>query len=291
MRHEAVLKEEALSSLNLATANHIVDGTIGDGGHSQMILENSNASVLGIDKDPEAILRCGKFLGDYADRVTLVRDSFANIAQVVADNDFGPVDGVLLDLGWSTPQFEERGRGFSFAKDEPLDMRYDGLVGNGEALTAAKIIKSYSVKDLVLIFSRYGGEGNAEGVARAVASARRKKEIKTTAQLVEIIEGVYKGKRGKIHPATKVFQALRIVVNDEYEQLREGLKGAVEVLTKGGHLAVITFHSGEDRIVKRFIDAHPQLKSITKRPIIAAPEELALNNKARSAKLRVAEKS
>ncbi len=289
MRHIPVLKGEVISSLNLSSNDLVIDCTLGDAGHAQAILESkSDVELLGIDADPEAILRSKKFLDKYLDQVIFVRDSFSNIAQISRKNNFEP-NAILFDLGWSTPQFEERGRGFSFQKNENLDMRYDAPIHNGAgAMTAADVVNKYSVQDLTLIFSRYGEEKKAKQIAKEIAKVRSKKKIKTTQELADLIEGVYKNRRGKIHPATKVFQALRIEVNDEFGVLRQGLKDAVEVLKKDGRLCVISFHSGEDRIIKKFIDSHPDLKSFTKKPITASSEELEENPRARSAKLRVA---
>lgn len=290
MRHISVLQEEAIASLNLAAGKRIVDATLGDAGHAEKIAKQigKRGKLLGIDADPEAILRSQKFLEPVKDRVILVRESFAHLAQIVEDNNFAPVDGVLFDLGWSTPQFMHRGRGFSFMQDEPLNMRFDGKT-NG-VVTAASLLQSSSVQELTLMFSRYGEEPRARTIANAIVNARKTKAITISGQLVQIVETVYGGKRGKIHPATKVFQALRIAVNDEFEVLKQGLVGAVSVLKPGGRLVVISFHSGEDRIVKRFMQTHPELSVLTKKPIIAGENEIKTNSKARSAKLRVVEK-
>ncbi len=292
MRHESVLHAEAIESLNLSPGKRIIDATLGDAGHAEAIAKaiGKRGKLLGIDADPEAILRSKKFLESVADRVTLVRDSFANITEVATENELVPVDGVLFDLGWSTPQFQQRGRGFSFMKDEPLNMRFDGKTGD-DVVTAATLLKSSSVKELTVMFSRYGDEPRAQRIAKAIADARKQKAITTSGQLAELVEKVYGGKRGKTHPATRVFQALRIAVNEEFDVLKKGITGATEILAKDGVLAIITFHSGEDRIVKRMFQMHPDLKVITKKPIIPTEEEIKQNPKARSAKLRIAQKA
>ncbi len=292
MRHIPVLHDETIASLNLSAGAIVIDGTLGDAGHSELIAKKigKRGTLLGLDLDPESLLRAKKFLDAYQNTVTLVRDSFRNIIAVAATHQIEAVDAVLLDLGWSSPQFAQRGRGFSFQQDEPLNMRYDGKQDDG-VVTAKYLLATNSATELALIFSRYGEEKHAQKIARAIVQARRKTPINTTTQLVQIIEMVYGKTRGKIHPATKVFQALRIAVNDEFEALKDGLVGAAQLLRDGGRLAVITFHSGEDRIVKRFMQLHPQLEIVTKKPITASAAERAQNPRARSAKLRVAQKT
>lgn len=292
MRHVSVLPTEVLTALAVAPNRNYVDCTVGDAGHAQQILEAAtpNGRLLGIDADPEAILRSKKFLERFGERVIYARDSFRHVADVVAREKLAPVHGVLFDLGWSTPQFEERGRGFSFQKDEPLDMRYAAGAGDMHALTAADLLATKTVAELTIMFSRYGGEKYARPIARAIVQERYKKPITHTGQLVALIESVIHTRKEKIHPATRVFQALRIAVNDEFGALQEGLIGAAQVLAPGGRLVVISFHSGEDRIVKRFLRVHPELREIVKKPLIAQESEVTENPRARSAKLRVAEK-
>ncbi len=290
MRHIPVLRQEVLAALQLSPNAVVVDGTLGDAGHAEIILAATapRGKLIGIDADPEAILRSKHYLAGYGERVAFVRGSFRTMEAIVADVLDDKVDAVLLDLGWSTPQFHERERGFSFEGEEPLDMRYDaGLAGTE---TAADILATRSPQELAVLFSRYADESNAMNIARAIVGERGKHPITTTHDLVQVIMRVTRGPRGKIHPATRVFQALRIAVNDEFGALQEGLLGAINVLEPGGRLAVISFHSGEDRIVKRCFSIHPDVDVITKRPIEPTRDEVLDNPRARSAKLRVVQK-
>jgi 16S rRNA (cytosine1402-N4)-methyltransferase len=299
-RHIPVLLSEVIESLQLKPGYNVIDCTLGDGGHSEAILEKigPNGKLLGIDADPESVLRAKQYLYRFGERANFARDNFENIKQITADNNFHPVNGILLDLGWSTPQFKERGRGFSFDGDEPLDMRFGGM--NQKGMTAAEIINDYSLNDLKRIFRQYGEEKLAEPIAKEIVERRKKEKIETTGQLTETILSVYRtilksDKEipwvGGLHPATKIYQALRIETNRELDVVRNVLPDAVEVLEKGGRLAVITFHSLEDRIVKHFVQSKPStLKMVNKKPIIAGEEELKNNPSARSAKLRIIEK-
>lgn len=290
MRHIPVLRQEVLAALQLTPNATVVDGTLGDAGHAEIILAATapRGRLIGIDADPEAILRSKHYLAEYGSRVAFVRESFRNIEAVINDVLNEKVDAVLLDLGWSTPQFHERGRGFSFEGDEPLDMRFDAGLSGTE--TAADILATRSPQELAVLFSRYADEKNAMNIARAIVGERHKNPIATTQDLVRVIMRVTRGPRGKIHPATRVFQALRIAVNDEFGALQEGLLGAINVLAPGGRLAVITFHSGEDRIVKRCFSIHPDVNVITKKPLEPTRDEVLENPRARSAKVRVVEK-
>ncbi len=306
MRHSPVLISETIDSLQLKSGMNVIDCTLGDAGHSEAMLEkiSPKGKLLGIDLDPEAVLRAKRFLYRFEERAVLVRDNFSHIKKIVADNNFGPVQSILMDLGWSTPQFEERGRGFSFLNDEPLDMRYssgDVTKIEGENYTAADIVNDFLPEDLKKIFKQLGEEKFSAEIAEAIVTCRKNKKIETTGELVEIILQVYREKLrsdkevpwiGGIHPATKVFQALRIEVNHELESLKTALPQAVEVLASGGRLAVITFHSLEDRIVKQYFKTieNRQIKLVNNKPIIASEAELETNPRARSAKLRVAEK-
>ena len=318
-RHVPVLLNEVVESLQLKSGMNIVDCTLGDGGHAEKILLATapTGRVLGIDADPESLLRAKQFLYSFGERVIFARSNFANVAKAVAKNNFQPVNGILIDLGWSSPQFEERGRGFSFLKDEPLDMRYGTELiinnyppspigasdGRGKLIikTAADVVNNLGVAELEKIFREYGEEKLSKEISIGIIEYRRKQEIKTTKQLVDIILRVYRKKLktekeipwvGGLHPATKVFQALRMAVNRELAVLEEVLPAAIEVLAPGGRLAVISFHSLEDRLVKHFfkkIDSK-KIKIITKKPIVCAREEYQNNPRARSAKLRIAEK-
>ncbi len=299
MRHIPVLLNEVLEGLNLKKNSKVIDCTLGDAGHSEAILDKigPKGKLLGLDADPESLLRAKNNLYRYGEQVIFVRDNFGNLKTIVEQNKFAPVDAILMDLGWSTPQFKERGRGFSFENDEPLDMRFDTAKGEN----AADIISQYSEAELEKILRFYGEEKLSREIAAEMVGARKVSRIERTAQLVEIILGVYRRKLrtdkeipwvGGIHPATKVFQALRIAVNSELEVVRQTLPQVVEALASGGRLAVITFHSLEDRIVKQYFvkSQNKILKIINKKPIIASPEELENNPSARSAKLRIIEK-
>ncbi|HCM54006.1 MAG TPA: 16S rRNA (cytosine(1402)-N(4))-methyltransferase [Candidatus Magasanikbacteria bacterium] len=253
--------------------------------------------VLGIDADPESLARAKQFLYDDANRMIFVRENFEHLAKIVADEKFSPVNGILMDLGWSSPQFEERKRGFSFQNpDEPLDMRY---TPNSEMKTAAELLQDNTEEKLEHIFRTYGEERLSKEIAHAIKAYEQ--SINNTSDLVNIVLDVYRKKLktdkevpwvGGLHPATKVFQALRIAVNDEFGVIERALPQAIDVLEKGGRLAVITFHSGEDRIVKHYFksEQNKTIQIITKKPIVASESEAKENTRARSAKLRVVEK-
>lgn len=300
MRHAPVLLNEVIELLQLKQGYNVVDCTLGDGGHAEEILKKigSKGKLLGIDADPEAILQAKNYLYPFEKQIIYARDNFRSLKNIVLANNFHPVNAIMVDLGWSSPQFEERGRGFSFNHpDEPLDMRYFGEnVGS-----AADVLNTRTEKELVRIFSDYGEEKLSKKIAEEITEIRKLKEIKTVGDLVEIILRVYRKKLGSdkeipwvggLHPATKVFQALRIEVNDELGGLEAALPQAVDVLAKGGRLAIISFHSLEDRLVKRFFkkQKNKTVKIINKKPIVCSEEEYQNNPRARSAKLRVAEK-
>ncbi len=303
MRHVPVLLDEVISALALAPGKHIIDCTLGDGGHSEAILERITPGglLLGIDADPEALLRAKHFLHTYADAVIYARENFEHLESIVAAHSFGPVDGILMDFGWSTPQFEERKRGFSFQNpDEILDMRYGGI-NDSSRRTAAELIAESSVEELEDIFRVYGEERLSSEIAYALSVARKETALTTVGQLVEVVLKTYRTKLktdkeipwvGGLHPATKVFQALRIAVNDELGTIERVLPQALRLLAPGGVLAVITFHSLEDRIVKHYFKKHAGTAFIilTKKPIVASEREYRDNPRARSAKLRILKK-
>ena len=320
MRHIPVLLTEVMEGLNLMPGAKVVDGTLGDAGHAEKILEKigPKGKLLGIDADPESLLRAKQYLYNWHDQIIFVRDNFVNLKKIIQENKFGMVNAILLDLGWSSPQFEERGRGFSFQKDEGLDMRYSPNVipakaGIRDSLgqipafagmtngTASELVNEASVDELTRIFHIYGEEKFAGEIAAAIGEARRVQLIEKTGQLVEIILAVYRQmlhtdkdipRMGNIHPATKVFQALRIAVNNELDVIKQTLPQALECLAPGGRLAVITFHSLEDRIVKQYFagQENKTIKLVNKKPITASDTELTANPRARSAKLRVVER-
>ena len=298
MRHEPVLLNEVLEALALAPGKNIIDCTLGDGGHSEEILKQTvpDGRLLGIDADPESLMRAKQYLHAEADRVTFVRENFEHLGKIVEEAGFGPVHGVLMDLGWSSPQFAERKRGFSFQNpDEPLDMRY---TPNGDRQTAAELIQASTMEELEEIFRVYGEEKLSKQIAQAIQEYEQR--INNTGDLVNIVLDVYRKKLntdkeipwiGGLHPATKVFQALRIAVNDEFGVIERALPQAIDALEPGGRLAVISFHSGEDRIVKHYFKSMKNKIEIkTKKPIIASEAEAESNPRARSAKLRVIEK-
>ena len=300
MRHVPVLLNEVLENLNLQSGKYVIDCTLGDAGHSEKILEKIgyDGRLLGIDADPEAILRAKRYLNKFSSQTILVRGNFENLKNIVAENSFVP-DAILIDLGWSTPQFSERGRGFSFLHpEEELDMRYSEEVIS----TAADVLNTRTAKELANIFKDYGEEKFSAPIAEMIVEKRKAgKSFATVADLVETILQVYRQKLntekevpwiGGLHPATKVFQALRIEVNNELGVLQTVLPQAVEILKSDGRLAVITFHSLEDRIVKHYFKKqnNKNLKIINKKPIICGEEEGKNNPPSRSAKLRVIEK-
>jgi len=299
MKHIPVLLDEVIDNLELKPDSNVVDCTLGDAGHSEKILDGiTDGKLLGIDVDVEAVLRAKQYLYNFEDKAIFVRDNFANLKSIVEEKDFKP-DGILIDLGWSTPQFKERGRGFSFEGNEPLDMRFEE--GNVDLQTASELLNNLSEKELEKVFREFGEEKFSQAIAQKIVEKRNESELETTSELVEIVLSVYREKlktekevpwtRGK-HPATKVFQALRIAVNKELEVLKTVLPDAIEVLEPGGRLVVISFHSLEDRIVKHFFQNINNKEGImiTKKPITASSDELKQNPSARSAKLRVFQK-
>ncbi|MDQ5952400.1 MAG: rRNA (cytosine1402-N4)-methyltransferase [Patescibacteria group bacterium] len=282
MQHVPVLAAEVIAGLDLKPGAIIIDGTLGLGGHTALILERTapDGKVIGIDRDARNLELAREQLAKYGGRVRYVHSSFS------AMNTLGvEADGVLLDLGFSSVHVDAPERGFSFQNDGPLDMRYDT---QGE-LTAEDIVNGWSKDDLATILRRFGEEPAAHRIAKAIFDARREQRITTTLQLAEIISAIVP-RRGKAHPATKTFQALRLVVNDELGEVEKGLQAAQEVLKPGGILAVITFHSLEDRLVKHWLKEHLEFESLSKKPIAPGRAEVLSNPRSRSAKLRLAKK-
>lgn len=286
--HQPVLVKEVIEALRVEAGGKYIDATLGGGGHTEIILKKGGR-VLGIDRDREAI--------DYVEerskrwiengKLKLVNSNFDQLAEITDEprSDWSEVDGVLFDLGISSHQVDVASRGFAFQLEGPLDMRMDSAL----SVTAADLINALSEKELKSLFFKFGGEIRAGAISRAVVEARKEKKIKTTQELVKIIEEVVRTK-SRLHPATKVFMALRIVVNDELNSLTKALPQAVELLKKGGRVVVISFHDGEDRIVKNFVKKNELLKVVNKKPIVAGQIEIISNPRSRSAKLRVAEK-
>lgn len=287
--HQPVLLKEVLEYLSPKPGENFVDCTVGGGGHTAAILKKNRpkGKVLGIDHDEE-ILKKLKVNG----RLILVCDNFVNLKNIVKEYNFKPVHGILLDLGLSSWHLEKSGRGFSFQKDEPLLMNYESEIKN-KILTAREIVNNWPEEELVKIFREYGEERFARRIANQILKTRTVEPIKTTFQLVNIIKRVIppKYRYSRIHFATRTFQALRIAVNRELENLKKVLPQALELLEKEGRLVVISFHSLEDRIVKNFMRGSAKeehLKILTKKPIISSEEEIKLNPRSRSAKLRAA---
>ncbi|OIP23305.1 16S rRNA (cytosine(1402)-N(4))-methyltransferase [bacterium CG_4_10_14_0_2_um_filter_33_32] len=290
--HIPVLLKKVLSILN-PTDGIIIDATLGLGGHSKEILKISKASVIGMDQDGEALEIAKGNLKEFKGRVSYYQENFSNIKKVAESlGVLGKVSGIILDLGVSSLQIDKSERGFSFQKEAPLDMRMD----TRSDFTAYEIINSYSKESLVQIFREYGEERFAYKIVDEIINERRKTKIKTTTELASLIKRVVPKKYAfaRIHPATKVFQALRIAVNNELNNLQKALEGSLEVLFPEGKLIVISFHSLEDRIVKRFFK-DMQTKSIiqilTKKPVIASEDEIQSNPRSRSAKLRAIQKN
>lgn len=302
MRHVPVLLNETLLALNLKPGMRVIDGTLGDAGHSDAMLQviGPTGKLLGIDADPEAVLSAKQFLYPYGDQVIFVRENFSHLKKIVIENNFFPASAILLDLGWSTPQFADRHRGFSFQGNEPLDMRYSAALESDKRM-ARQLLNEESSEELEHMFRTFGEERLSHQIAEAIVEKREEKPLETTTDLVEIILDVYRKKLhsnkeipwiGGLHPATKVFQALRIAVNEELGVLESVLPQAVEMLESKGRLAVITFHSLEDRIVKHFFKSQENktLRIISKKPIVCSEEEYEKNPPSRSAKLRIIEK-
>jgi len=305
--HVSVLLEECIDGLNIKPEGTYVDGTLGGAGHSSRIAaELTTGRHIGIDRDPIALKAAAERLAPYGDRVTLVHSNFCEIKQVLADLEIEGVDGILLDLGVSSPQLDDGERGFSYMVDAPLDMR----MNNEDALTADTVVNTWSYDELKRILYDYGEERYAPKIAAAICSRREQKPIQTTLELVDIIRGAMPpaALREKQHPAKRSFQAIRIAVNDELNSVSKVMEDAIPALNKGGRLAVITFHSLEDRIVKNAManaakgctcppnfpvcvcGKKPLVKIITRKPIVSGDEELERNPRARSAKLRICEK-
>ena len=292
MIHTAVLKKEVLQYLDPRKNENFIDCTVGESGHAEDILSKNGpeGKVLGIDLDPQQIISSHWLEAIYKDRVVLVNDSYTNLKEIVERNFFQPIKGVLLDLGMSSAQLEGTHKGFSFQIDQGLDMRYNDETNY---LTAEKIVNEWPREKIEEILENYGEEKFAKRIAKNIVEQRKLGRIKTTFGLIEIIKDATPPAywRGKIHYATRTFQALRIAVNDELENIKKVLPEAISVLAPEGRLAVISFHSLEDRIVKNFLANESKkgtIKILTKKPITASRDELGKNPRARSAKLRAA---
>lgn len=292
--HVPVLLKETIEGLDLHPGDNVIDGTVGAGGHAAAILERTapDGRLLGLDVDEAALDAARRNLGAFGSRAMLVRESYRNVGRVLPGQAFGPVHAALLDLGFSSIEIDDPSRGFSFRFDGPLDMRFD----RRQEETAASIVNGWDLDDLARIFWEYGEERLARKIADGIVKARRKERILTTTALVDVIARSVPAwyRRSKLHFATRTFQALRIATNDELGNVRAALPDLLDALAPGGRLAVISFHSLEDRIVKRFFQdmaAEGRLSIKTKRPLIAADDEVEANPRSRSAKLRVAVKT
>ena len=290
--HIPVLQKEVIEYLDPKPNENFIDCTIGEAGHSLAILEKNGpkGKVLGIDRDPGVIKNIESRIPnlEFRKRLVLACDNFANLEEIVKKQNFKQVSGILFDLGMSSWHLEESGRGFSFLRNEPLDMRYN----LENPLTAEKIVNYWSKSEIEKILREYGEERFAKKIAERIIESRAK-PIETTFQLIEIIKSVIPREYqvGRLHPATRTFQALRIAVNDELNNLEKTLPQAINVLNRGGRLVVISFHSLEDRIVKNFLKkcgGDADVKLITKKPIGPSKEEIIKNPRSRSAKLRSA---
>jgi 16S rRNA (cytosine1402-N4)-methyltransferase len=307
--HLPVLVDEVLASLDVRPGSSIADCTVGGGGHAERLLETSSPDgrLLGLDADRAAIAEAQRVLAQYSDRVVLRQANFAALYEVAREEDFIPLDGVLFDLGLSSYQLADPSRGFSFAADAPPDMRFD----EDRGLSALDLIDRTSERELAGILATFGEERRAGRIAKAILAARAEGRLMSAADLAQVVASASPRSRadaGRIHPATRTFQALRIAVNRELEVLGAGLAGGLAALRPGGRMAVISYHSGEDRIVKRFMaresrdcveDPLPpvctcghvaQLRVIQRRGITPGSDEIRRNRRARSARLRVAEK-
>ena len=305
--HISVLLQECLDGLNIRPDGIYIDGTLGGAGHSGQIAKRlTTGRLIGIDRDPVALKAAGERLSPYSDRVTLVHSNFCRMAEVVKELGLPGVDGILLDLGVSSPQLDEVSRGFSYMADAPLDMRMNGK----DTLTAREVVNTWPQEELRRILWNYGEERYAPQIASAICRRREVSPIETTLELVDVIRSAMPASalREKQHPAKRTFQAIRIAVNDELGSVEKAMEAAIPLLNPGGRLAVITFHSLEDRIVKLSMaeaakgctcppqfpvcvcGKKPIVKLISRKPIVASPEELEANPRSRSAKLRVCEK-
>ena len=304
--HLPVLLRETVDALAVGPGGSVIDGTLGGAGHAREILARAGPAgrLLGIDRDPEALERAAEQLKDAPGEKRLVHGAHGDIRRLAEENGFGAVDGVLLDLGVSSDQLDAPGRGFSFRFDGPLDMRMDPVRGE----SAAELLARLDEQALAEILRRFGEEPRARRVAQAIVRAREKQPVATTGRLAEVVCEALGGKKGPRHPATRVFQALRMAVNEEMEELARALEGGLGLLRPGGRMAVITFESLTDRAVKQRFAAHagkwvslqqggrrwegvlPAVARVTRHPLEAGPEEVAANPRARSAKLRVVER-
>jgi 16S rRNA (cytosine1402-N4)-methyltransferase len=301
--HEPVLLEESIEALLIQRGGRYIDCTVNGGGHAAAILEESSpgGQLLGIDADPEAIKVAKERFRSYGSNAILVNENFRYLENICNRYGFRPVNGIIFDLGMSSLQLEASGRGFSFQQDAPLDMRFSPR----QYLTAADIVNTYSEQVLAGLLQKYGEEYRSKQIARRIME---KRPLRTTLELARVVQDAVGGRRGRIHPATKTFQALRIVVNEELENLQLALAQALNLLGSGGRVVVISFHSLEDRTVKEFFHREsqgclcppsvpvcvcghkPNLKLVTRKAVMPSSKEIQANPRSRSARMRVAER-
>ncbi len=303
--HIPVLLREVVETLAPRDGGLYVDGTFGRGGYSRAILESARAYVIGIDRDPEAIQAGQPLVRAFGERLRLIQGTFGNMRELLAKENVASVDGIALDLGVSSPQIDQAERGFSFQEDGPLDMRM-----SREGENASDLINHASEKSLADIIFHFGEERYARRVARAIVAARQQEPIKRTARLASLVRSVVPRSKDGVDPATRTFQALRIAVNDELGELRRGLEAAEEILKPQGRLAVVSFHSLEDRCVKEFLRARselaprasrhapgienavkPTFRLLNRKPCLPSATEIEANPRSRSARLRSAERT
>ena len=303
--HTPVLLDEVISSLRLFDKNHIIDATFGNGGYSSAILNSSKCFVTAFDRDPEAILRGKELLKKFKNRFSIFESCFSGIKKVLEKTKFKKADGIVFDLGVCSTQLDNANRGFSFRHNGPLDMRMSKI-----GIKAEDVVNESEEKKLSKIFWEFGEERKSKKIARAIINYRKKNKIKTTGELKDIIHSVFpKPVFGKPDNATKTFQALRIYINNELEELEKGMINSESILNQNGIISVVSFHSLEDRIVKKFLKLRsfnspnpsrylpitnkiqPTFKIITKKPILPSEQEIRHNYRSRSAKLRVAERT
>lgn len=302
-RHIPVLGPQAVAALNVKDGGVYIDGTFGAGGYTRLILASADCKVIGIDRDQSAIARGADLVENAQGRLTLIEDRFSALDEVARGTGVAAVDGIVLDVGVSSMQLDEAERGFSFRLDGPLDMRM-----SRQGPSAADVVAQVAERDLANIIYQLGEERQSRAIARAVVAERGKAAITTTRALADLVARVVRSKPGAIHPATRTFQALRIFVNEELQELCEALAAAERILKPGGRLAVVSFHSLEDRIVKSFLaerskqaqgsrhqpearGPEPTFTLVTRKPVIPDAAEIESNPRARSAKLRAAERT
>ena len=306
MKHYSVLLEESISGLNIKEDGIYIDATLGYGGHSSQILKRiPNGHLYSFDQDKEAIEYSSKILSEIRDNFTIIHSNFVNVKEKLLELGITKVDGILFDLGLSSPQIDDKSRGFSFMSDDILDMR----MNKDQDLNARDVINKYNYEKLVDIFFSYGEEKNSRIIAKKIVDYRNKKEINTTKELVDIIESAVGSKYFyKNHPERQIFQAIRIEVNNELNTLQSVLPDAIQMLKIGGRISIITFHSLEDRIVKHIfkkysdvdelvrglpeipVEYKPDIKLINRKPILPSDKELKENSRSKSAKLRIIER-